>query len=157
VEVRRLNRLSRQLREIALRASQNDEDLPLSAGELTVVEYVARHPASTISAIARETGLAQSRVSTLARRLTEDGVFICGKDDQDRRQTRVQLSPEVATQVFEEFGSRPVDGALTTAAPHLTDSDVGKVLRLLDELATLLDPSEPLTPKQLMPPAPRGT
>lgn len=143
MEVRRLNRLSRQLREIALRASQNNKDVPLSAGELIVVEYVARHPASTITAIARDTGLAQSRVSTLVHRLADEHVFVCSKDEKDRRQTRVQLLPEVATQVFEEFGSRPIDGALTTVAPHLSTRDAKRIIVLLDELATLMEPPEP--------------
>lgn len=142
VEVRRLNRLSRQLREIALRASQDDEELPLSAGELVIVEHVARHPGSTISAIARETGLAQSRVSTVVRHLSDERVFVCSKDSKDRRQTLVALSPEVAVQAFEEFGSRPVDGALATVVPHLSGDQAVRVVSLLDELADLMEPPE---------------
>lgn len=139
VDVRRLNRLARQLREVALRASQNNQDLPLSASELMVVEHVARHPGSTITAIARETGLAQSRVSAVVRQLADERVFDCGKDDADRRQTRVQLAPQVAVQVFEEFGSRPIGDALAAVVPHLTASDAGRVDQLLEELATLME------------------
>jgi DNA-binding MarR family transcriptional regulator len=140
-----VNRLARQLREVALRASQDNQDLPISAGELVVVEHVARHPGSTITAIARETGLAQSRVSTVVRDLTREHVFSCTKDDADRRQTRVQLAPHVAKQAFEELGSRPVDDALTLVAPHLTSRDAARAGRLLDELAALMEPPRPGT------------
>jgi DNA-binding MarR family transcriptional regulator len=140
MEVRRLNRLSRQLREIALRASQNNGEVPLSAGELLIVEHVARHPASTITDIARETGLAQSRVSTVVRHLSDERVFVCSKDDKDRRQTRVALSPEAAVQAFEESGSRPIDSALVTVVPHLSDDEALRVSTLLDELGTLMEP-----------------
>jgi len=139
VDVRRLNRVARQLREVALRASQDNQDLPLSASELMVVEHVARHPGSTITAIARETGLAQSRVSTVVRQLAKERVFDCGKDDADRRQTHVRLSPQAAVQAFEESGSRLIDDALLTVAPHLTTSDASRIDQLLDELASLME------------------
>jgi len=139
MDVRRLNRLARQLREVALRASQDNQDLPLSASELMIVEHVARHPGSTITAIARETGLAQSRVSTVVRQLVMEHVFDCSKDEADRRQTHVRLSPQAAVQAFEESGSRLIDDALTTVAPHLATSDADRINQLLDELATLMD------------------
>ena len=140
MDVRRLNRLARQLREVALRASQNNQELPLTASELMVVEHVARHPGSTITAIARDTGLAQSRVSTVVRQLAEARVFDRTKEDADRRQTHVQLAPQAAVQAFEEFGSRPIGDALPTVAPHLTASDARRIDQLLDELATLMEP-----------------
>lgn len=139
MDVRRLNRLARQLREVALRASQNNQDLPLSASELMIVEHVARFPGSTVTAIARDTGLAQSRVSTVVRDLAKAHVFDCVKDEADRRQTHVQLAPQVAVQAFEEFGSRLIDEALIIVAPHLTTADANRIGQLLDELVSLME------------------
>lgn len=75
----------------------------------------------------------------MVRDLTGDQVFVCTRDEQDRRQTRVALSPHVARQAFEELGSRPVDAAVGVAAPHLPPQEVAGVIALLDELTTLLD------------------
>lgn len=140
MEVRQLNRLSRQLREIALRASQNGAELPLSVSELAIVEHVARHPAETITSIARSTGFAQSRVSTVVRALTDQGVLVCSRNVKDRRQTRVQLDPKVAELTFQEYGSRPVEHSLREVLPHLSGSDAARAGALLDELAALLSP-----------------
>lgn len=138
VDVLQLNRLARQLREIALKASQGGADLPISVGELAILENVARHPNSTISEISRSTGLAQSRVSKVVRELSEEGVFQHSKDPNDRRQTRVQLDAKVQRQTFEDHGSRPIDEALSDAVPHLDAAGVKRVKELLAELSGLL-------------------
>jgi DNA-binding MarR family transcriptional regulator len=146
MDVLHLNRLARLLREVALRASQNGQELPISASELAVIENVARHPDSTISAISHSTGLAQSRVSTIVRDLTDEGVLEQRKLPPDRRETRVRLNPTTESQAFDEFGARPVDEALSGAAPHLSAEEVARVLLLLEELLNLLDhPHEPGT------------
>jgi DNA-binding MarR family transcriptional regulator len=142
MDVQRLNRLARQLREVALKASQDGAELPISIGELAVVENVARTPDSTITDIVRGTGLAQSRVSKVVRDLAADGVFITTRDPNDRRQTRVRLDPKVRRQAFEDFGSRPIGVALAEARPKLSDQQVAKVEHLLDELADLFDGDE---------------
>ena len=139
MDVLRLNRLARQLREIALKASQAGAELPVSVGELTVIENVARRPDSTISDISRSTGLAQSRVSKVVQDLAEKGVFQCRKDANDRRQTRVRLHPAVREQTFEEYGKRSVDRALADAFPCLDTAAVTRAVALLGELADLLD------------------
>ncbi|MFL6137191.1 MAG: MarR family winged helix-turn-helix transcriptional regulator [Frankiaceae bacterium] len=139
VDVVRLNRLARQLREVALRASQDGAELPVSVSDLTVIESVARHPDCTISEISRSTGLAQSRVSTIVQELTKEGVFHCHKDAEDRRQTRVRLHPAAHEQTFEQHGKRSIDGALAVAFPHLDAGAVERVIALLSELADSLD------------------
>lgn len=143
MDVRRLNRLARQLREIALKASQDGEELPISVGQLAVFEDVARWPDSTISDIVRRTGLAQSRVSKVVGELAEEDVFLVGRDAKDKRQTRVSLDPKVRRQTFEEYGLRPIDGMVAKAAPHLSDAEVRRVIELLAELDALLQPRDP--------------
>jgi DNA-binding MarR family transcriptional regulator len=139
VDVLRLNRLARQLREVALKASQSGEELPVSMGDLAVLESVARNPGSTISEISRSTGLAQSRISKVVQELTEHGVFECSKDPNDRRQTRVRLHPAAHQQTFEDYGRRPVDAALAEAFPSLGRAEVARATELLSELTDLLD------------------
>jgi DNA-binding MarR family transcriptional regulator len=139
VDVLQLNRLARQLREIALKASQGGADLPISVGELAILENVARYPNSTISEISRSTGLAQSRVSKVVRELSEEGVFHHSKDPNDRRQTRVRLDAKVRRQTFEDYGSRPIDEALSDAVSHLDAAGVERVKELLAELSGLLE------------------
>ena len=138
MEVRRLIRLARQLREIALKASQGGGDLPLSIGELAIVENVARHPDSAITEIARSTGLAQSRVSRVVQELSNEGVLQLWKDPKDRRQTRVRLDPDIYRQTFEEYSSRTITQALGDATPHLTPAERERASELLAELADLL-------------------
>ncbi|HEX3783624.1 MAG TPA: MarR family transcriptional regulator [Pseudonocardiaceae bacterium] len=139
MDVQRLNRLARQLREIALKASQDGAELPISFGELAVVESVARNPDSTITDIVRGTELAQSRVSRVVHALAADGVFITTRDPNDRRQTRVRLDPKVRKQMFEDFGSRSVSAALAETSPRLSDENIARAEQLLDELADLID------------------
>jgi DNA-binding MarR family transcriptional regulator len=141
VDVIRLNRLARQLREIALKASQGGAELTISASELAVVETVARTPDSTISEISRSTGLAQSWVSTIVREMSEQGVFQHSKDPNDRRQTRVRLDPEIHRRTLEDYGTRPIDEAVAGAAPHLDGPSVQRVKTLLVELDQLLTES----------------
>lgn len=139
VDVLRLHRLARQLREIALKASQDGAELPISVGDLAVLEIIARNPNSAISEISRSVGLAQSRVSKVVHELTEAGVLQSGKDPNDRRQTRVRLHPTAQRQTFEEYGRRPVDAALADAFPHLDAASVARAMELLGELSDLLD------------------
>jgi DNA-binding MarR family transcriptional regulator len=138
MEVRRLIRLARQLREIALKASQDGDDLPLSIGELAIVEHVARNPDSAITEIARGTGLAQSRVSRVVRELGGEGVFHLVKNPQDRRETRVRLDPNTYRQTVEDYSSRPISQALAEATPYLSKAERERAGKLLTELADLL-------------------
>ena len=140
MDVVRLNALSRQLREIALGASRGHGDLDISVAQLAVIETVARAPGSTVATITRTTGLAQSWVSTIVREMTEAGVFVIGKDPDDRRRTRVSLSPDAARLTFDDRGTRSIDAGLAQAVPHLREQQVRRVVDLLTELESLLRP-----------------
>ncbi len=138
MDVVRLNALSRRLREIALAASRGGGDLDISMTQLAVIETVARTPGSTIATITRTTGLAQSWVSTIVREMTDAGVFVLAKDPDDRRRTRVSLSPDAARLTFDERGTRSVDTGLRQAVPHLDEAGVRRVVALLTELESML-------------------
>lgn len=138
MDVIRLNRLARQLRDIALAASQGGAELPISMGQLAVIEAVARRPDSTVSMISKSTGLAQSWVSTIVREMSAQGVVRYGKDPRDRRQTLVRLDAEIARQTFEDRGTLPVDDAVAGVVSHLDAAGVRRVMQLLVELDDLL-------------------
>lgn len=141
MDVVRLNALSRQLREIALAASRGSGDLEISVAQLAVIETVARTPGSTVATISRTTGLAQSWVSTIVRELAEAGVFVLGKDPDDRRRTRVSLSADAARLTFDDRGTRSVDSGLAHAVPQLDEKGKRRVVELLTELESLLRPN----------------
>ncbi|MFT2753694.1 MarR family winged helix-turn-helix transcriptional regulator [Clavibacter sp. Sh2088] len=135
-----LSRLARILREVALDASQGGRALPITGGELTLIEAVARQPGSTIRELCQATGLTQSWVSTLARQLSDKGVVRLEADPADRRRTRVRLDPETARRALHEEGRRPVGDALTRALPHLDASDAAELERLLARVHALVAP-----------------
>lgn len=144
VDVVALTRLARVLREIALDASQDGRELPVTAGELALIEAVARHPGSSIRELCGWTGLAQSWVSTLARQLADKGVVTLAPDPADRRRTRVLLEPETARRAHHEEGRRPIGDAVARALPHLGATDAARLERLLAEAHTLVaGPGEP--------------
>lgn len=140
MDVVRLNALSRQLREIAFAASQGSGDLDISVAQLAVIETVARTPGSTVATITRTTGLAQSWVSTIVQEMAGAGVFVLAKDPDDRRRTRVSLSPDAARLTFDDRGTRSVDSGLAHTVPQLDENGVRRVVELLTELESLLRP-----------------
>jgi DNA-binding MarR family transcriptional regulator len=140
LDVVALSRLARILREIALDASQDGRALPVTGGELTLIEAVARQPGSTIRELCQATGLTQSWVSTLARQLAGKGVVRLEADPADRRRTRVRLEPETARRALHEEGRRPIGDALTRALPHLDVADAAELERLLARAHALAAP-----------------
>jgi len=87
-----LHRLARTLREVALLATENTGDDRVNAGELAVLEDIARNPGSTISDITRRTGLAQSLVSRITHGMAGGGALTIQPDSSDRRRVHVDLS-----------------------------------------------------------------
>ncbi|MBF6329426.1 MarR family winged helix-turn-helix transcriptional regulator [Nocardia transvalensis] len=139
MDVVRLNRLARDLREIALRASQGGGDLPISVTELAVVEHVARHPGASVGDISRGTGVAQSRISQIVQQFTREGVFALERDPEDRRRTRVRLDAELRRRAYQDHGRRDIRAALAEALPKLSESEVEHTMSLLEELGELFE------------------
>lgn len=142
----RLHRLARMLREIATAATAEAGDDRVSAGDLAIIEDLARYDGTTVGEVARRTGLAQSLVSTTVAGLRRGGVVTSEPDPGDRRRTLITIEGSVREHVFSERALRPVDVALRfavrTADPDVDDAEVDARVetagRLLDELATLL-------------------
>lgn len=146
MDVARLHRLARTLREVAAAAAaEAADDQPLSAGQLAVVEDLARHEATTVGEVARRTGLAQSLVSTTVAGLRGAGVVTARTDAGDRRRILVTLADDARSQMLSRSG-RPVAGALRravrAASPELDDAALdaatAEVERALDAAADRL-------------------
>lgn len=134
-----LSSLARRLREVALAASQQHGDSALSVAELAVIQEVARTPGTSVTGIARTTGLAQSWVSTIVHSLCQEGVFVQSKDPVDQRRTLISLSGFAQQLTFSDRGGRGVEEAVGRAFPHLDEVQVQYVMGLLAELQKTLE------------------
>ena len=132
-----LHRLARELREIALRATENTGDDRINAGELAVLEDIARHPHSAINEVTRRTGLAQSLVSRITRAMADAGAVIIEPDPSDRRKVRVSLDEATRAAALDR-ADNPATEAIAAAVPTLTDEQRARLEHHLAEAANLL-------------------
>lgn len=132
-----LHRLARELREIALRATGNTGDDRINAGELAVMEDIARHPHSAISDITRRTGLAQSLVSRITRAMADAGAVVIEPHPSDRRKVRVSLDASARAAALDRADS-PATEAIAAALPTLTHEQRVRLEHHLTEAAGLL-------------------
>jgi DNA-binding MarR family transcriptional regulator len=132
-----LHRLARAVRDIALLATGNTGDDHVNAGELAVLEDIARNPGSTISEITRRTGLAQSLISRITKAMAAAGAVSIGPDSADRRKVRVDLAPSTRSQIMERAGYT-ISAAVAAQTPKLTDTERAALEDHLSEAARLL-------------------
>ncbi|MFC8800814.1 MarR family winged helix-turn-helix transcriptional regulator [Promicromonospora sp. NPDC057138] len=132
-----LHRLARTIREIALRATENTGEDSVNAGQLAVLEDVARNPQSTIGEITHRTRLAQSLVSRIARDMADVGALTIEKDPADRRKVRVDLDARARRKILERAGNT-IDDALSASTPSLTDDERRDLEHHLAEAERLL-------------------
>lgn len=129
----RLHRLGKRLIDLAREVTTSAGDAGLTPAEVAVLEDLLKNPDSPVSDIQARTGFAQSHVSTSVARLRQGGLIETSADPQDRRRTRVRLSPMTRGAILARAG-RPADEAIARAVPDHAD----RVTELLDELARLL-------------------
>lgn len=132
-----LHHLARATREVALLATNNLGADRINAGELAVLEDIARNPGAAISDVTRRTGLAQSLISRIAHGMAEAGVVHIAPDPADRRKVRVQLSQGVQKQISERAAT-PIADALAAFTPSLTAPQRTALERHLSEADRLL-------------------
>lgn len=135
MDAAQLHKLARRLREVALAASNGDDEAPVSASELAIVEDVAHHPGTSIGEITRRTGLAQSLVSRTVVALRDAGVFTTEADTMDRRKLLVSIDSHTRLGLLQERGARPVEAALVGALPGLEAEQLPRVIAMLEELS----------------------
>lgn len=139
MDVGRLHKLARVLREIALDATADGGEAPVSAGDVAIAEDIAHHERTSVGEIASRTGLAQSLVSRTVAKMDDAGVVISERDPADGRRRLISIAPTVRTGLFRSRARRPVEPSLRARHPHASDTEVARVLGLLQELTDLLD------------------
>ena len=127
--------MARVLREMAVAATANPGERPVSASTVAIAEDVAGNPSTSISQIVERTGLAQSLVSGTVARLSHAGVFVVEQDPTDRRRMLVTTSPKRRAEDFTERGARGIGDAIRQAVPGATDARVARIQSALDRLA----------------------
>jgi DNA-binding MarR family transcriptional regulator len=137
VRAAELHRLARLLREIALRATGNTGADRVNAGELAVLEDVARFPGSTIRDITDRTGLAQSLVSRITRAMAEAGALTVQPDPIDRRRVRIDLTPSTRAAVLGRAAGT-IAAAVAESTPALTAAERAALVAHLTAAAELL-------------------
>lgn len=103
-------------------ATENTGSDRVNAGELSVLEDVARNPGATIAEITRRTTLAQSLVSRITRAMADAGVLTITPDASDRRKVRIDLTPDARAMILRR-ASNPISGAIATSTPLLSTDE----------------------------------
>jgi DNA-binding MarR family transcriptional regulator len=92
-----LLRETARIRRVGRRRAGRPEELErLSGAQLELVRLVRRSPGVSVAQAAAELGLAANTVSTLVRRLTDEGILVRTSDPADRRIARLELPQELA-------------------------------------------------------------
>jgi len=103
-----------------------------------VLGFFARHPGATQSDLAAHSGRDKAQLARLTRTLRDRGLLEAHADEQDRRSTRLQPTPEGQAL----FGQVQKQGRrlAAAAAAALSDEERGQLVALLRRLqATLQD------------------
>ncbi|NUR24321.1 MAG: MarR family transcriptional regulator [Catenulispora sp.] len=111
-------------------------------GERTVVivmSDVYEHPSTTVTEVARRTGLPQSAVSAAIARLRETGSVLAEPDPTDRRRQRLRRNPDL-TPRRRAVATASIEPTLATALGEHTAADLDEVLAALETLGRWLTP-----------------
>lgn len=126
-----LHAVVRQVR-VLQHQQQRDTGQGLSPLEGKVLGYFARHPQGTLSELAVHSGRDKGQLARLVAGLRERGLLLAEPDAQDRRVTRLRLSPEA------EAAHRVVQAQrhqlLGRAAAGLSADERRQLTALLDKL-----------------------
>lgn len=132
-----LHRLARDVRTIALCATENTGPDRVNAGELSVLEDIARNPGATVSEITRRTGLAQSLVSRINRAMADAGAISITPDASDRRKVRIDLTPRTRSMILDR-ANKPILAAIAASTPKLSPDQQMALEHHLSEAEKLL-------------------
>jgi DNA-binding MarR family transcriptional regulator len=138
VNAGQLHKVARLLREVALDATADPGETPVSAGDVAIAEDITHHEKTSVGEIAARTGLAQSLVSRTVAKLNDAGIVITGRDPDDGRRVLVSIAPGIRTGTFRSRARRPVESALRSRYPDLSGAEIARVIALLDELADIV-------------------
>ena len=112
-------------------------DHPTSTRTVLIVAADIRdHPGTTVTEVARRTGLVQSQVSNCVARLRSADAVVTEPDPADGRRTLLRTSPEPSPRMA-AVREAPVAPALAAAT-----ADPDEALALLERLNALLKPAD---------------
>lgn len=127
--------LGHRLQKLAESAVPTDGigEHPTSTGTVLIVAADLRdHPRTTVTEIAKRTGLAQSQVSNCVARLRSAEAAVAEPDPRDGRRTLLSPATEPSGRM-QAVREAPLGPALAAAT-----SDPDEVLALLEKLSSLL-------------------
>lgn len=131
---RRWHRINRAVYD-RLRCAMQEYDLP--PGALVILRCAARNPGSTISDLARDTGMAKSHISRTARQLARGGYIDRRSDAADQRLMRLYVTETAGTQITAmEHSFQSVWAEIQTAMPA---DHWARLSATLDALLTALE------------------
>jgi DNA-binding MarR family transcriptional regulator len=139
VELILLGRTLMKIGEQALPASAGDG---LVGGERTVVIVMSdiyEYPGTTVSEVARRTGLPQSAVSGAVARLREAGSVLAEPDLADRRRQLLRRNPQLTPRRRKVAAARIEDAVAAALGDH-KPTDLAEVLTALETLGRRLTP-----------------
>jgi hypothetical protein len=129
-----------RIRRVGRRREGRPEELArLSGAQLELVRLVRRTPGVSVAQAAAELGLAANTVSTLVRRLTNQGMLVRTSDPADRRIARLQLPQDLARRAGAYRDRRMVAlgaaiGTLATDEQATIAAAAALLARVADEL-----------------------
>jgi DNA-binding MarR family transcriptional regulator len=135
-----LHHLARVLRDIAIRATSDPGELPVSPGDLAIIEDISHHRDTPLGDIAKRTGLAQSLVSKTVARMRDAGVVRTKVDTDDRRRVLIAIDPKMRKGLFRTRAARPIEPAIRGQLQHATDAELAAIVTMLDRLLARLAP-----------------
>jgi DNA-binding MarR family transcriptional regulator len=138
VDAGQLHKVARLLREVALDATADPGEAPVSAGDVAIAEDIAHHEKPSVGEIVARTGLAQSLVSRTVAKFHDAGVVVTERDPDDGRRVLISIAPDIRTGLFRARARRPVEPALRSRYPDLSEAETARVIALLTELADML-------------------
>jgi DNA-binding MarR family transcriptional regulator len=138
-----LLRETARIRRVGRRREGRPEELErLSGAQLELVRLVRRTPGVSVAQAAADLGLAANTVSTLVRRLSDDGLLVRTSDPADRRIARLALPRELAQRAgaYRDRRLMALGAAIATLEPH-EQTTIAAATALLARVADELERS----------------
>jgi DNA-binding MarR family transcriptional regulator len=148
MDIAAFNRLSRQLRTIAVSSTAVGDGTSIAAGQLLIIEDIFLHNATVMNDIVLRTGLAQSYVSKTVATLLAENFITLEPSKKDQRKKIITINPIARKQVTNVQARMPITPYLRQAFPTYNDEKIDELEHLLGTLSKLVSdtPREPSSP-----------
>lgn len=134
-----LRRLGRALSNAALTSMHTAVDNSLTGTEIAILDCVRVQSDLTVGEIARRSGFAQSRVSTVVADLVARGLLRLADDPADRRRSLVTSTPAMSA-VLADSIALDATPTLHHLFGDITGDDAERLISALEEIAEAIEP-----------------